>query len=181
MNDPEKMSMTHNDTSDAYSVTMVAGAGSDPCSDTGIRSGGIQIFVKTLTGEIIILDFEASDKVETVKAKIQDVAGINADRQCSACEDKQLKDDSTPSDTNFQKESTFEVLVRIERKLDATLGVNKLVDDHKTEVASRRLERLEKEEAAKEEAEDVEAAGLVEGRLEKWFFESGFGLSQAER
>merc|ERR1712124_204802 len=33
--------------------------------------GGMQIFVKTLTGKTITLDVEASDTIENVKAKIQ--------------------------------------------------------------------------------------------------------------
>ena len=33
--------------------------------------GGMQIFVKTLTGKTITLDVEASDSIDNVKAKIQ--------------------------------------------------------------------------------------------------------------
>jgi ubiquitin C len=34
--------------------------------------GGMQIFVKTLTGKTITLDVEPSDNIETIKGKIQD-------------------------------------------------------------------------------------------------------------
>ena len=34
--------------------------------------GGMQIFVKTLTGKTITLDVEASDTIDNVKSKIQD-------------------------------------------------------------------------------------------------------------
>ena len=34
--------------------------------------GGMQIFVKTLTGKTITLDVEASDTIDNVKAKIQE-------------------------------------------------------------------------------------------------------------
>ena len=37
--------------------------------------GGMQIFVKTLTGKTITLEFEPSDSIENVKAKVQDKEG----------------------------------------------------------------------------------------------------------
>ena len=73
----------------------------------GITASAMQVFVKIPEGQHITLEVEPTDKIEDVKAKIQDKKGITTDLQRLIFGDTLLEDGNTLQDYSIQKDSTL--------------------------------------------------------------------------
>ena len=74
----------------------------------------LQIFIKTLNGDTITIQANSSDKIITIKEKIQKKQdNLLPSHQRLIYGGKQLEDDKTLMDYNIQSEATLHLVVRL--------------------------------------------------------------------
>lgn len=93
----------------------------------GVR-GGMQLFVKTLTGKTVSIEVEEGESIEDVKAKIAEKEGIPPEQQRLIFGGQQLQDAKTLDDYNVGDDATLHLVLRlrggdrVSRVTDALLG-----------------------------------------------------------
>ena len=88
----------------------------------------LQIFIKTLNGDTITIQANLTDKILTIKEKIQKKQdNLLPSHQRLIFGGKQLEDDKTLMDYNIQNEATLHLVVRL--KGGQTIYVKTLIGD----------------------------------------------------
>jgi ubiquitin len=78
-----------------------------------IPRGGMQLFVKTLTGKTVSIEVEEGESIEDVKAKIAEKEGIPPEQQRLIFGGQQLQDSKTLDDYDVGDDATLHLVLRL--------------------------------------------------------------------
>ena len=78
-----------------------------------LRGGGMQIFVKTLTGKAITIGISNSETTDDIRTKIQDKEGIPSEQQRLIYAGRLLEDGQKLTDYNIQDDSTIHLATKL--------------------------------------------------------------------
>lgn len=83
------------------------------CSVLNMPRGGMQLFVKTLTGKTVSIEVEEGESIEDVKAKIAEKEGIPPEQQRLIFGGQQLQDSKTLDDYDVGDDATLHLVLRL--------------------------------------------------------------------
>mmetsp|Transcript_27394 Transcript_27394/g.57354 ORF Transcript_27394/g.57354 Transcript_27394/m.57354 type:complete len:266 (-) Transcript_27394:72-869(-) len=86
---------------------------SGPIGNALLVRGGMQLFVKTLTGKTVSIEVEEGESIEDVKAKIAEKEGIPPEQQRLIFGGQQLQDAKTLDDYNVGDDATLHLVLRL--------------------------------------------------------------------
>ena len=78
-----------------------------------VPRGGQQLFVKTLSGKTVSIECEESDKIEDVKAKIEEKEGVPVDQQRLIFAGKQLDGQKTLQECGINEGDSLSMVLRL--------------------------------------------------------------------
>lgn len=96
--------------------------------------GGMQLFVKTLTGKTVSIEVEEGESIEDVKAKIAEKEGIPPEQQRLIFGGQQLQDSKTLDDYDVGDDSTLHLVLRLRGGMKTNDTINKLLGKGSFEV-----------------------------------------------
>lgn len=88
--------------------------------------GGMQLFVKTLTGKTVSIEVEEGESIEDVKAKIAEKEGIPPEQQRLIFGGQQLQDSKTLDDYDVGDDATLHLVLRLRGGITSAIA-NKLL------------------------------------------------------